>query len=166
MNKYMILCVDDERDVLDAVLHDLSPLANEFHLEACESVNEARELLAESTADGVKLALILCDHMMPGERGVDFLIELEQQDFTQRARKVLLTGQAGLEETVEAVNNASLDYYIAKPWNAVELRQIVIDQLTTYVIESESNLLPWVQILDADRLMNAISERRLDFSDN
>ncbi len=166
MNKYMILCVDDERDVLDAVLHDLSPLTDDFLLEACESVNEARELLAESSADGVQLALILCDHMMPGERGVDFLIELKRQDFTRQARKVLLTGQAGLEETVEAVNNASLDYYIAKPWNADELRQIAIDQLTSFVIATESNLLPWVQILDSERLMQAISDRRLDFSDS
>ncbi len=31
MNKhYLILCVDDEREVLDAVIHDLAPFRSHF----------------------------------------------------------------------------------------------------------------------------------------
>ncbi|KLV11457.1 MULTISPECIES: response regulator [Photobacterium] len=166
MNKYLILCVDDEREVLDSVLHDLSDLEDHFVLEAAESVDEAKEVIAESIADHIPLALILCDHIMPGETGIDFLIELTHQEENNDARKVLLTGQAGLEETVQAVNNASLDYYIAKPWNGDALKQVVIDQLTTYVIEHEKDLMPWIQVLDTQRVMQALSDRRLSLSDN
>ena len=165
MNKYLILCVDDEREVLDSVLHDLSDLEEYFMIEAAESVDEAKEVLVDAIADHIPLALILCDHIMPGEKGIDFLIELKHQSETERARKVLLTGQAGLEETIQAVNNASLDYYIAKPWDGDQLRETVIDQLTTYVIDNDKELMPWARILDTNRILNALSDRRLSLSD-
>ncbi|KHT64706.1 chemotaxis protein CheY [Photobacterium gaetbulicola] len=167
MNKYLILCVDDEREVLDSVLNDLRALEEYFVIEAAESVDEAKEVLADAIADHTPLALILCDHIMPGETGIDFLIELKHQEESCHARKVLLTGQAGLEETVQAVNNASLDYYIAKPWNGDQLKQIAIDQLTSFMIdnESEAELITWMQILDTNRIMEALSHRRLSLSD-
>ncbi|MGF1691788.1 response regulator [Photobacterium kagoshimensis] len=165
MNKYMILCVDDEREVLDSVLHDLEPLSEHFILEAAESVDEAKEVLADAIADHIPLALILCDHIMPGETGIHFLIELKQQDETKSARKVLLTGQAGLEETVQAVNNASLDYYVAKPWDGENLRTVVIEQLTSYMIDNEKELMPWARILNTAKIMQAMSDRRLSLSD-
>jgi len=165
MDKYLILCVDDEREVLDSVLHDLSSLEEHFILEAAESVDEAKEVLADAIADHIPLALILCDHIMPGETGIDFLIELKHQSETTRARKVLLTGQAGLEETVQAVNNASLDYYISKPWDGNQLKDIAIDQLTTYIIDNEKELMPWARVLDTNRIMKALSDKRLLLSD-
>lgn len=165
MSRYLILCVDDERDVLDSVVNDLSALESHFVIEAAESVAEAREILADAAADGLELALILCDHIMPEELGVDFLIALSNAPDTQKARKLLLTGQAGMEETVQAVNHASLDYFIAKPWSGDTLQHIVSDQLTTFVIDNDENLLPWVSVLDAERIMEAISNNRLSYSD-
>lgn len=165
MKKYLILCVDDEREVLDSVINDLRELESHFVIEAAESVDEAKDVVAEAIADDTPLALILCDHIMPGETGIEFLIELKQQDATRTTRKVLLTGQAGLEETVQAVNNASLDYFIAKPWNGDQLKQVVIEQLTTYMIDNDPELMPWIQVLDATRIMEALSDRRLSLSD-
>ncbi|GAB3525205.1 response regulator [Photobacterium alginatilyticum] len=165
MNKYLILCVDDEREVLDSVLHDLGSLEEHFIIEAAESVDEAKEVLADAIADHIPLALILCDHIMPGETGIDFLIELKQQSETTRSRRVLLTGQAGLEETVQAVNHASLDYYISKPWDGDQLKDVVIDQLTTYIIDNEKELMPWARVLDTGRIMIALSDKRISLSD-
>lgn len=165
MNKYLILCVDDEREVLDSVLHDLGSLEEHFIIEAAESVDEAKEVLADAIADHIPLALILCDHIMPGETGIDFLIELKQQSETTRSRRVLLTGQAGLEETVQAVNHASLDYYISKPWDGDQLKDIVVDQLTTYIIDNEKELMPWARVLDTGRIMMALSDKRISLSD-
>ncbi|MDD1795719.1 response regulator [Enterovibrio sp. ZSDZ42] len=165
MSKYLILCVDDERDVLDSVTNDLASLEEHFIIEAAESVAEAKEILADANADDIQLALILCDHIMPDDLGVDFLIELSQLDMTANAKKLLLTGQAGLNETVQAVNHASLNYFIAKPWQGKTLKQIVIDQLTSFMIEHEANLMPWIQVLDAERIMEAISNNRLNYSD-
>lgn len=165
MNKYLILCVDDEREVLDSVLHDLGSLEEHFIIEAAESVDEAKEVLADAIADHIPLALILCDHIMPGETGIDFLIELKQQSETTRSRRVLLTGQAELEETVQAVNHASLDYYISKPWDGDQLKDVVIDQLTTYIIDNEKELMPWARVLDTGRIMMALSDKRISLSD-
>ncbi|CAM2833845.1 response regulator [Vibrio mytili] len=165
MTKYLILCVDDERAVLESVLQDLTPFEDNFILEGAESVTEARQVIEDMAQDDVKLALILCDHIMPEQTGISFLIELNQNADTQSARKVLLTGQAGLEDTVEAINHESLDYYIAKPWKGEELRQIITSQLTTFVIKNDDNLLSWTKILDAEAILTAMADRRASFGE-
>lgn len=165
MNKYLILCVDDEREVLDSVIQDLDCFEDQFVLEPAESVKEAKEVIEESLQQGVKLAVILCDHIMPEQTGIQFLIELNNDPHTQTTRKLLLTGQAGLEDTVEAVNHSSLDFYIAKPWRGDELRKIVKDQLTTYLIANEANLMPWASVLDTERVFEAMAKNRLEFGE-
>ncbi|WP_045378351.1 response regulator [Vibrio campbellii] len=165
MTKYLILCVDDEREVLDSVLQDLIPFEDNFVVEGAESVNEAKQVIEEMAEDGIQLALILCDHIMPEQTGISFLIELSQNGDTKSARKLLLTGQAGLEDTVEAVNHGSLDYYIAKPWKGEELREATTSQLTAFMIENDDNLLSWTSILDAEAILNAMADRRASFGE-
>lgn len=165
MNKFLILCVDDEREVLDSVMQDLDCFEEYFIVEAAESVTEAKEVIAENQAQHIKLALILCDHIMPEQTGISFLIELSQNEETAQTRKVLLTGQAGLEDTVEAVNHSSLHFYVAKPWNGDKLREIIKDQLTQYMITNESELMPWARVLDAEKIFNAIAENRINFGE-
>ena len=72
------------------------------------------------------------------------------------ARTVLVTGQADQDDTIRAVNEAGLDYYIAKPWDPSKLREVVRDQLTEYVLASEVDPLPYLPVLDAVRVMEAI----------
>ena len=165
MKKYLILCVDDEREVLDSVVQDLSKFEDDFIIEEAESVAEAREVIEEYDEDDVKLALILCDHIMPEETGVSFLIELNKDEKTKPAKKLLLTGQADLDDTIQAVNSASLDYYIAKPWVGEELVETLTHQLTQYVIENESDLMPWGRILDTEKIFDAIAARRSQFGE-
>ncbi|MCW1085642.1 response regulator, partial [Streptococcus anginosus] len=86
--------------------------------------------------DGDELALVLADHRLPGRNGVDFLIDMMDEPSTVNTRRVLVTGQADQSDTIRALNEASLDYYIAKPWVRDELVATVRDQLTTYVLES------------------------------
>lgn len=165
MKKYLILCVDDEREVLDSVVQDLSSFEDNFIIEGAESVKEAKEVIQEYTEDGVPLALILCDHIMPDQTGISFLIELNQSTQTQAAKKLLLTGQADLEATVQAVNNASLDFYIAKPWRGEELVGTLKQQLTDYMIENEPDLMPWGKILDTEKIYNAVAEKRAQYGE-
>ncbi|MEF1282656.1 response regulator [Vibrio sp. M250220] len=165
MNKYLILCVDDEREVLDSVIQDLDCFEEHFILEPAESVKEAKDIIHEAQQEDVKLALILCDHIMPEQTGIQFLIELNDDPQTQATRKLLLTGQAGLEDTVEAINHSSLDFYIAKPWRGDELRKVIKDQLTTYIIDNESNLMPWASDLDTERVFEAMAKNRLEFGE-
>ncbi len=165
MKKYLMLCVDDEREVLDSVIQDLSDFEDNFIVEGAESVAEAKEVINEYAEDDIKLALILCDHIMPEQTGISFLIELNEQEETKPARKLLLTGQADLEATVQAVNSASLDFYIAKPWKGDELVNTLTQQLTQYIIENETDLMPWARILDTEKIFNAIASKRSQFGE-
>ena len=106
-----------------------------------------------------RLALVLCDHLLPGESGVSFLVTHNADARTRHARKVLVTGQAGLEDTTKAVNQAGLDHYIAKPWSREELQAIVREQLTSFVVEHVDDLLPFVSVLDGPRLLEAMKSR-------
>ncbi|WP_333003474.1 response regulator [Vibrio coralliilyticus] len=165
MTKYLILCVDDEREVLDSVIQDLDCFEEHFDLEAAESVAEAKSIIEETEQEGGKLALILCDHIMPEQTGISFLIELNDTASTQTARKVLLTGQAGLEDTVEAVNHSSLHFYIAKPWRGDNLRDVIKKQLTQYMIENNTDLMPWAAILDTEQILDAVAKNRINFGE-
>lgn len=162
MKKLIVLCVEDEAEVRDAVIRDLAPFKSTVRIEAAESVDDANAVLEDAKASDQDIALILCDHLMPGTHGVDFLIKLQGESEYKPTRKVLITGQAGLEDTVRAVNEAELHHYIAKPWKAATLQEVVRTQLTEYVLKTQDDLTPYVATLDGARLLEAIASRGRD----
>ncbi len=163
--QYLILCVDDERDVLDSVVQDLEEFEQHFVIEAAESVSEARDVITDYASRDIPLALILCDHIMPEQTGISFLIELNDEESTFHTRKLLLTGQAGLDDTVEAINHACLDFYISKPWDQGELKKNVKHQLTLYIINCSPDLSQWLNILEPDLLLQKMAEKRNQFGE-
>lgn len=159
MNQICILCVDDEPEVLEAIERDLRDFDDVFPIESAESAAKARELCSQIDARGDRIGLVICDHLMPGETGVEFLVFLHQESVAKHARKVLLTGQAGHEDTIEAINNAELDYYIAKPWNGAELKNVVRKQLTHYVLDHSPEPMSFMAVLDATLMAEAIHKK-------
>lgn len=157
-----IVVLEDEREVREAMARDLEPFRQAFRLELAEDADDARMVMGELAEEATSVGLILCDHLLPGMRGTDFLVELAQDDVTAPIRKVLITGQAGHEDTIRAINEAGLDHYIAKPWEPQELQAVVREQLTEYVLAHVENLLPYVEVLDGPRLLDAVAERRWD----
>ena len=154
--KLVILVVEDEPEVRDAVVGDLAPFDAVVRIEPAEDVEDAWEVVDEADADGDQVALVLADHRLPGRSGVDMLVAMTDDERTAAARKVLVTGQADQDDTIRAVNEAGLDHYIAKPWDPSKLREVVRDQLTEYVLASEVDPLPYLPVLDAVRVMEAI----------
>jgi response regulator RpfG family c-di-GMP phosphodiesterase len=152
-----ILCIEDESEVREAVVRDLKPFADFFDIEEAEDVADAREVMKEITEAGGLVGLVLCDHVMPGESGVEYLVELNKDPATRGIRKVLLTGQAGQEDTIKAVNEANLDHYITKPWQPENLQEVVVDQLSDFVIAREEDIMPYLKVLDGPRLLNHMS---------
>ena len=151
-----ILSLEDEADVRDALERDLEQFWDKIRLEVAEDVDDAWAVIDEIVEDGDELALVLSDHRLPGKSGVDFLVELMKDERFGATRTVLVTGQADQSDTIRAVNQAGLDYYIGKPWNPDELRTVVRDQLTEYVLETDVDPLPYVSVLDGVRIMEAI----------
>src|SRR5690606_24951944 len=119
---YLIVCIEDERPVLDALIRDLEPFAAAFRIEPAENAADARSIIDPFIEQGGKLALVLADHVMPGLSGIDFLTALNKDPRTRKARKVLVTAQAGLADTIKAINEADLHHYIAKPWTPEQLQ--------------------------------------------
>lgn len=161
MNELTILVIEDEDDVRDALLRDLELFAEFARIEAAASVDDAREAVAEIDGDRDLLGLVLADHRLPGESGVDYLVDLEANRSGPRARKVLVTGQANQGDTIRAVNDAGLDHYVAKPWDVATLHDVVRNELTEFVLASDLDLLPFVRHLDSPRLLEAYAKRGL-----
>lgn len=155
----IILCIEDESDVLDAIVRDLSGFEPPFKIESAASADEAGEII--DGLDKERVALIFCDHVMPGQNGVDFLISLTERTpaALQGAQKVLFTGQAGHEETIEAINRAGIRHYLAKPWQVETLHELTRKLLTDYILEQEVDPLPYMRALDQKRITEAIHQR-------
>lgn len=156
--KLAILILEDEPEVRAALERDLIDFSSSVRLEPAEDVEDAWEVVDEVDASGDVLALALCDHRMPGTTGVEFLVQMMEDERTAYTRKVLVTGQADLEDTVRAVNEADLDHYIAKPWKADELRETVRRLLTDYVEISRINPMEHLGALDHERAMYLVRD--------
>ncbi len=135
MEKLNLICVDDQREVLSAVLLDLEPLAQWLNIEDCESAGEALALMDELDAEGEMIAMVISDHVMPGKTGVEFLAEISQDSRFVHTRKVLLTGQATHTDTINAINTAGIDRYFEKPWQANQLLDCVRNLVTKYIFD-------------------------------
>ena len=153
-----ILILEDEPDVRDALERDVADIAPTLRIEVAEDADDAWSVIDDIDADGDMLALALCDHRLPGTTGVDFLVEMMGDERTVAARKVLVTGQADLSDTIKAVNSAELDHYIAKPWDVDELRSVITTTLTDYVEERGINPMPYMTVLDPVRAMEILKD--------
>jgi len=130
-----VLCVDDEKLVLDALKEQLRrAIGGEVRVESAECAEEALEVLAELIADGVDVPVIVSDHLMPGLRGADLLIRIHAAH--PRVVKVLLTGQADADAVGRAVNRAGLYRYIAKPWAEDDLVLTVREAVRRYFTDA------------------------------
>ena len=155
-----LFVVEDEPEVLDAIVRDIEEFEEHFPIEIADTAEEARDLIQTVLDDGNLIGLILCDHVLPGQNGVELLVEMQNEPATERTRKVLITGQAGLDETVRAVNDADLKHYIAKPWKKIELVNITRKLLTDFVIEQVDNPMPYMSILDSERIADHIRKNK------
>jgi two-component system chemotaxis response regulator CheY len=135
MEKLNLICVDDQREVLSAVLQDLEPLTQWLNIEDCESADEALELMDELDADGEHIVMVISDHVMPGKTGVELLTDISEDSRFPHTKKILLTGQATHGDTITAINQARIESYFEKPWNAEELLNRVLTLVTEYIFD-------------------------------
>ena len=105
--KPFILCVDDEKMVLDSLNSQLQKkFGDKYNYEFAESAEEALELIHSLEEEGYPVVIVISDQIMPGLTGDKFLTMIHKEHPQQI--KVLLTGQASLESAISAVNNANL----------------------------------------------------------
>ncbi len=148
-----IICVDDQREVLAALLKDLTPLADEFDVIECDSADEAFEAMDEFDADGVAIALVISDHVMPHCTGVEFLRQVHLDSRFRHTGKVLLTGLATHKDTINAINQAQINAYIEKPWTEENLLRTLRCCLTRFILDTHLDYSKFPHALDQDLLL-------------
>ncbi|MBE9210823.1 FAD-dependent oxidoreductase [Nostoc sp. LEGE 06077] len=129
MVKPVILTVDDDLDVLQAIARDLrKEYGDRFRIMRADSGATALDILKQLKIRNETVATFVVDQRMPLMSGVEFL---EQAIVLfPNAKRVLLTAYADTDAAIRAINNAKLDYYLLKPWNPPEERLYpVLDDL-------------------------------------
>ncbi len=118
-SKPIILTVDDEPQVLNAIERDLRRhYRNEYRIIKVGSGAEAVEVVVQLKQRGDPVALFLADQRMPHLSGTEFLAEARK--LYPDARKVLLTAYADTQAAIDSINSIGLDYYLLKPWDPPE----------------------------------------------
>ncbi|MEP2026995.1 MAG: response regulator [Reichenbachiella sp.] len=159
MEKLYIICVEDQKEVLNTIADQLSYFENQFTIEECETADEAYDLINTIDQKGDKVAVVVSDHVMPGTTGVDFFVKMKLEDRFAGVKKILLTGQATHTDTINAINKAKIDNYIEKPWTKGELIEKVSKLLTRFIIESGIAYEPYTEVLDKQTLFDLLKVR-------
>src|ERR1043166_2907649 len=114
MSKPVILAVDDDPEVLNAVERDLRQhFRADYRVMKVGSGSQALETTRQLKQRGTTVALFLVDERMPGMTGTQFLVEAIK--LYPEARRVLLTAYADTETAIKAINHTGLDHYLSKP---------------------------------------------------
>ncbi len=115
MPKPIILAVDDDPEVLNAVDRDLrAHFRADYRVIKVGSGRQAVDTTLQLKQRGSPIALFLVDERMPEMSGTQFLAEAKK--LYPDARKVLLTAYADTETAILAINRIGLDHYLLKPW--------------------------------------------------
>ncbi len=119
MTKPVIVTVDDDQEVLNAVERDLRRHYRlDYRVLTAGSGPEALDTTRQLKARDAAIALFLVDERMPHMSGTQFLTEARK--LYPDARKVLLTAYADTEVAIAGINTVGLDHYLMKPWDPPE----------------------------------------------
>ena len=115
-----VLIVDDDASVREALSSLLVPrLEPVFQVEVAASGREALEIVeAETPGEESLVALVISDERMPGMSGNDLLVTLRHHALHRHGGRILVTGYSGLPSAKRAINEAEVDKYYPKPWDA------------------------------------------------
>jgi thioredoxin reductase (NADPH) len=161
MTKPILLTVDDEPQVLNAIERDLRRYyGSDYRILKAASGSEALETARQLKRRNAPIALFLADQRMPAMTGTEFLVEARK--LYPMARKVLLTAYADTEAAIASINAVGLDYYLMKPWDPPEqtLYPVLDDLLSDWLATVP---LPYDGIRVAGTLWSPSCHRVKDF---
>lgn len=150
----VILCVDDAPEFLVSMRQWLEPRLEEqfgprsqpqleFATSAAEALEIVREINEQSESAGQAgeatesryLGLVLTDQKMPRMTGTELLAQVKT--IAPRAGRALLTGHAGLDSAVTAINQKLVDRYFTKPiTDHVDFTHGIVHLLNEYLLSA------------------------------
>jgi thioredoxin reductase (NADPH) len=161
MAKPIIMTIDDEPQVLNAIERDLREhYHKDYRIIKVEAGTEALETVRQLKQRNAPIALFLVDQRMPGMSGTEFLQEAIK--LYPEARKVLLTAYADTDAAISSINTIGLDHYLMKPWDPPEqnLYPVLDDLLSDWLA---SVPVPYDGIRVAGTQWSASSHNAKDF---
>ena len=166
MKKPVIVCIDDEPDVLNSLKIELKKaIGDQCIIETAEGGEDALELLSDLQADEYEIALVLSDYIMPDIKGDELLRRIHER--SPDTLTIMLTGQADLEALSNAIKYAKLYRYIPKPWQNEDLKLTVVEAIHSYLQDQKltDEILKRQEVNEELKVVNAAlsaSESRLN----
>jgi thioredoxin reductase (NADPH) len=161
MAKPIIVTIDDEIQVLNAIVRDLRQhYGGDYRIMKASSGPEALDTLRQLKQRNSQVALLLADQRMPEMSGTEYLAEA--MEFYPDARKVLFTAYADTEAAIASINQIGLDHYLMKPWDPPDqnLYPILDDLLSDWLANVP---IPYEGIRVAGTLWSPQSHKVKDF---
>jgi len=120
-----IVCVDDEKIVLDSLTSQLSRnFGSNFNYEFAESAEEALEIIDQLRSEDPELIyVVISDWLMPGMKGDELLVEIRNK--LNNVKTILLTGHADSKIIAEIINSKKDIKVIFKPWMESDLIDLI-----------------------------------------
>jgi len=140
MSKPVLLTVDDDPEVLNAVERDLRHhFRADYRVVKASSGAQALDAVRQLKQRGAQIALFLVDERMPHMSGTQFLAEATK--LYPDARRVLLTAYADTETAIAAINKIGLHHYLLKPWEppTERLYPVLEDLLSDWFAHARSD---------------------------
>ncbi|NDJ74900.1 MAG: response regulator, partial [Chloroflexi bacterium] len=141
-----LLIIDDEAQITKALFRQFR---RDYTVYTAISAEEGYQIMSETPVH-----VIISDQRMPGMTGAEFFSRIKG-DFPDAIR-LLLTGYADIEAVIAAINDGNVFRYITKPWDPVELENIVRQAFERYELIIRNRCL-----LEELQEANALLEERV-----
>jgi len=123
-NLFNLLLIDDEDIILDTVG---SYLSLDFNVYSTSNTVDALEILKNN-----EIAVAIIDYNLNENiNGVEFASSIKHSN--PLIQVIMFTGQTKIETVVDALNSGSIDTFLNKPLNMVELRRHIDDNLKLWL---------------------------------
>ncbi len=158
MPHYVVLIVNRNPDEQSRIAVALEPFEVSFRMIRVANSEEAeREVYAFSETEE-RLALVICDEVLPQESGTSFLVRLHQDARTRATHKILIMHEPDAEGLIQAINHGGLDHCLVPPWNEEQLAETVKQELTDFILDHEPDKLAYASVLDQERILGHMHE--------
>ncbi|MFH1458792.1 MAG: response regulator [Candidatus Omnitrophota bacterium] len=116
---YTLLCIDDEENILHLFKRIFE---KEYNIFTAANGAEGLDILRRK-----KIDLILCDQRMAGMNGFEVL-RIAKKEFPDTMR-IMVSGYSDFDSLVKTINEGEIFRFISKPWDALELKNIIKEAL-------------------------------------
>ena len=144
-----ILIVDDEEAILETMTFTFM---GEYEVFTTADPRRALDLLDENAP----VAVLITDQRMPHMTGVELLEAVYAQH--PETVRIMLTGFADSDATIQAINAGHAYAYISKPWEPEELKGVVRRAAELHALSLENRRLV-LDLQNANSIMQAVMDK-------